>query len=60
MIFKGVEQFNSKEFFSWDYIYEVFIKYLTIKNKECICFATDEEEPQIFIVCDEIEYEEIN
>ena len=60
IVFKGVEQFNTKEIFSWDYIYEAFIKYINIKNKEYICFATDEENPQIYIVCDQIEYEEMN
>lgn len=60
MIFNGVEQCNNKEIFSWDYISEVFIKHINIKNKEYICFASSEEEPLIYIVCDSIEYEELN
>ena len=59
MIFNGVEQCNNKEIFSWDYISDVFIKYIKIKNKEFICFASDEKEPLVYIVCDNIEYEEL-
>ncbi len=59
MIFNGVEQCNNKEIFSWDYISDAFIKYIKIKNKEFICFASDEKEPLVYIVCDNIEYEEL-
>ncbi len=59
MIFNGVEQCNNKEIFSWDYINNAFIQYIKIKNKEFICFASDEKEPSVYIVCDNIEYEEL-
>lgn len=59
MIFNGVEQCNNKEIFSWDYISTAFIKYIKIKNKEFICFASDEKEPLVYIICDNIEYEEL-
>lgn len=59
LVFKGVEQCNNKEIFSWDYIMQAFIKYIKIKNKEYICFASDEEDPFVYIVCDSIEYEEL-
>ncbi len=60
MTFNKVRQCNNKEIFPLDDISEAFIKYIKIKNKEFICFATDEEEPLIYIVCDNIEYEELN
>lgn len=56
----GVEQCNNKEISSWDYIHEAFIKYVTINNKEFICFASDEKDPFLYVVCDYIEYEELN
>ena len=59
MICSGVEQFKNKEIFSWDYISDAFIEYIKIRNKEYICFASDEEEPFVYIVCDSIEYEEL-
>lgn len=59
MVFNDVEQCNNKEIFSWDYIDDIFIKYINIKNKEYICFANEEKDPFIYIVCDNIEYEEL-
>jgi len=59
MIFKEVEQISIKEIFDWDYINEIFFKYIEKKDQEMLCFATDEEEPQVYIICNKIEYEEI-
>ncbi len=59
MLFIGIEQCNNKEMFPWDYINVIFIKYIKIKNKEFICFADDENDPQVYIVCESIEYEEL-
>lgn len=59
MIFNEVEQCNIKEIFSWDDITDAFIKYINIKNQDYICFASDENEPLVYIVCDNIEYEEL-
>ena len=60
MVFYGVEKCNNKELFSWDYIYNVYLKFIKIKNKEFICFADDEKKAQVYVVCENIEYEEIN
>ena len=59
MILDNVIQCNNKEMFAWDYINEAFIKYIKLNNKELICFASDEQEPLIYIVCESIKYEEI-
>lgn len=59
MILNNIEQCNNKEMFSWDYINEIFIKYIKLNNNEFICFASDEQEPLIYIVCESAEYEEI-
>ena len=58
MMCSGVELCNNKESFSWDYINCVYLKYINLKNKEFICFATDEKDPYVYIVCDSIKYEE--
>lgn len=60
MVFYGVEECNNKELFSWDYIYNAYLKFIKIKNKEFICFADDEKKPQVYVVCENIEYEELN
>lgn len=59
MILHDVEQCNNKEMFLWDYINEAFIKYIKLDNKEFICFASDAQNPLIYIVCESIEYEEL-
>lgn len=59
MIFNDIEQCNNKEIFSWDYISDAFMKYINIKNKDYICFASDENDPLVYIICDNIEYEEL-
>ena len=59
IIFNGIKQFNNKEIFSWDYIDNAFVKYIVLEGKEYICFADDNHEPLIYIVCENIEYREI-
>ncbi len=59
MVFNDVKQCNNKEIFLWDYIRKAFMKYIKIKNEEFICFASDEKEPLIYIVCGNIEYDEL-
>lgn len=59
MYLNGVEQCNIKEMFSWNYISEVYIQYVKVKNQEFICFASDKEEPLVYILCDSIEYVEL-
>ncbi len=54
----NVFQYNFKEIFS-DYIDEAFLKYVKIKDKEYICFATDNKEPLISVICENMEYEEL-
>lgn len=41
-----------------DYIDDAYIKCITIEKEEFLCFATDKEEPLLYIVCESIEYEE--
>ena len=59
ILFNKVYKFNMKEYFSWDYINNIYLKYISLDNKEMLCFATDDIEPLLYIVCDNIEYEEI-
>lgn len=58
LVCTNIQQYNFKEKFS-DYIEEAYLKYITINNKQYLCFATDNENPLISIVCDSIEYEEV-
>lgn len=60
MIFHDIEKYSSEEIYSTDYIDSAYIKYINLNNKEFLCFATDEVEPSFYVVCESIEYEEIN
>ena len=60
MVLINIKQFNIKEIFSYDYINEIFIKYIKLNNEELICFADDLVEPLIYVVCESILYEDLN
>lgn len=60
IVFEGIERYNSKEFYSWNYINDIYFKYIMLKNKEYLCFSNEEEYPYIYIVCNKIFYEEQN
>ena len=40
-------------------INKCYFKYITYKNKDCICFADDINTPLIYIVATQVSYEEI-
>ena len=58
MFLNNIETFNIKDYFSWDYIDKLYMNFIKLEDKEYICFASSEEDPLIYIVCDSIEYEE--
>lgn len=59
MIFNDVQQCDIREMYSWDYIQEAYLDYILFEEDEYICFANDEKEPMIYIVCEDIDYEEV-
>jgi len=59
LLFKKIVEINIKEIFSWDFISNAFLKFIKFKNQECVCFATNENNPDIYIVSEFLEYEEI-
>ena len=59
LVFDDIKEFDCKEMFSWDYIDKVYIDYIKLADKECICFASNKENPLIYVVSDSIEYDEI-
>lgn len=58
MLCNNIIQYNYKENYT-DYIDDAYLRFLIIDKKEYICFATDKEKPLISIVCENIEYEEM-
>lgn len=59
MIFNDVQQCDIKEMYSWDFIMNCYLNYINFEDDEYICFANDEKDPVIYIVCEDIDYEEI-
>lgn len=59
MICDNVYQYNYKKTCA-DYIDEAYLKCILINKEEYFCFATDEEKPLISVICESIEYEELN
>lgn len=59
MIFNDIKQCNNKEIYYWDYISSAYIKYIRIDDEDFICFASDEEEPLVYILCKSIQYEKL-
>ena len=57
--FNKVDEYFCSEIFSWDYIDKAVIRYVLSDDKEMISFSSDDVDPIIKIVCEEIEYEEI-
>ena len=60
MVLIDIKKINIKELFSWDYINNAFINYIKLDNEEFICFADSEDDPLIYIVCNNILYEDLN
>lgn len=55
--FSDIKEFNFK---NNDYsIDEIYFKIIKDNNEEYFCFADDEKEPYFYIICKNIEYEEI-
>ncbi len=59
IVFNNVEKINIREIFSWDYIMEVYFKYITLNKKEYMCFADNDTNPKFYCVCESMEYDEI-
>ena len=59
LVFNDVQQCDIKELYSWDFIMNCYLNYVTFEEDEYICFANDEKDPMIYIVCEDIDYEEI-
>lgn len=59
IIFSEVEKANIKEMFSYDFIMEAYLRYISMNNKEYICFADNDTNPNFYCVCKSLEYEEM-
>ena len=42
-----------------DYINNIYLKFINLGDRKIICFVTDGVDSLIYIICNDIEYEEI-
>lgn len=55
----GVCKYMGKNIFSWEYINKCFLDYINFEGEKKLCFATAKDDPLVYVVCDAIEYEEV-
>lgn len=55
----SIEKCSFRAIASWEYLDDVFVKYIVLNNKEYVCFASSEEEPFVYVLCDSMYYENI-
>ena len=58
MKFSGIKKCKVKELYSF-YIDNIYFNYINYNKNEVLCFATDELDPEFYIICENVEYEEI-
>lgn len=59
LVFKNINKLNIDEQLNYNYIDDAYLKIIKIDNEDYICFATDNNEPYIYIVAKHLEYDEL-
>lgn len=59
LIFSDINDLSIKHFDQFNYISEVYLKFINYKSEECICFADELNKPTIYVVSNKLSYEEI-
>lgn len=57
MIFYDVLQYNNREISKM--INKAYLRYIKFDDREMLCFADSVDKPLFYVVCDRIEYEEV-
>ena len=56
LICEGIKECDIREYFSWEEIDKCYLDFVKFNNMDMICFATSNDNPSIYIVCDSIKY----
>ena len=56
LVCEGIKECDIREYFSWEEIDKCFLEFVKFNNMDMICFATSNDNPSIYIVCDCIKY----
>ncbi len=60
LTFHNIVKYKINDIHSWDFIYKIYLNFIKHNNKNVICFADDKNEPNIYILCSDINYELIS
>ena len=56
LVCKGIKECDIREYFSWEKMEECYLDIVKFNSMDMMCFATNKDNPAIYIVCDEIVY----
>ncbi len=49
----NIKECDIREYYSWEKIEECYLEFVQFNNQDSICFATNKNNPSLYIVCDE-------
>ncbi len=56
LVCSKIKECDIREYYSWEEIDKCFLEYVQFNSIDTICFATSNDNPSLYIVCDEIKY----
>ena len=56
LVCNKIKECDIREYYSWEEIDKCFLESVKFNNLDTICFATSNDNPSLYIVCDEIKY----
>jgi hypothetical protein len=59
LVFNNINSINIKELPKDNFINEIYLKYIKIKDNNYLCFADNDTNPKIYCVCEYMEFDEI-
>lgn len=61
LVFQNVKECEIKQCNSWDFINKAYMKLMNFEDwGEMICFASDENKDLFYVVCEKVQFEEMN
>jgi len=56
LVCTSIKECDIREYYSWEEIDKCYLDKVQFNNMDTYCFATNNDNPSIYIVCDEIKY----
>lgn len=55
--FNNIYKYKINDIHSWNFIFDVYLYKVIHNDKDLICFADDKAEPNLYILCSNVQYE---